>query len=511
METIFQDTEAQQIDLFEILKNSGKITVAKKEYSDKLPEYIKKFTGNKSYEELSDFISQFSEKKELVLKRKLRWQANKEYLKFMKGTECDKYLLVHDICSYQFNYLNVSLKGRGTFTAMLFFITEAGVVYESEVELDSERQYGCQGNDWYKAGDIKVSAWRKAKLHIRANQNILNGSETEEILERVNKYGAEWVKIKDAFEPFDILVAPQLEQLNKAGYVFATDKLSCSLEGLNEDSTLQAFNRLTQPGKNMKEIFKTSKMVYTTLKDERELTTWDLFRKMDKQGKLTKDSIEQVYNNRYSEKELKQLSDILGRKYKGKQVFSFDQLQRYLDRLDMYEALSKREALMLISDYLLACEQLDIRPRTDSDSLKREHDVTARILRQKRDEVRAEKMVGVCEKNRMYDYNEHVFFGRAIRGYDDLIDEATQQANCVASYADRIIKNQSLIFVVRSASEPDKSLATVELNPNCTQIRQKYLAHNMPIRNKALTDFIERFRKNCREVYLAEKENAKAA
>ena len=39
----------------------------------------------------------------------------------------------------------------------------------------------------------------------------------------------------------------------------------------------------------------------------------------------------------------------------------------------------------------------------------------------------------------------------------------------------------------------DKSLVTIELSPDCKTIRQKFLAHNQVIRNKAINDFIDRW------------------
>ncbi len=69
----------------------------------------------------------------------------------------------------------------------------------------------------------------------------------------------------------------------------------------------------------------------------------------------------------------------------------------------------------------------------------------------------------------------------------------------MASYADSIISKRSYIFVVREVSAPDKSLATVELTPQ-GDVRQKYLAYNRTIHNKALTDFIDRLSKNFKGV-----------
>ena len=82
---------------------------------------------------------------------------------------------------------------------------------------------------------------------------------------------------------------------------------------------------------------------------------------------------------------------------------------------------------------------------------------------------------------------------RAIQSAEDLNKEASQQRNCVASYADRIVKGESWIFVMREVAQPDTSLITIEIDPNSFSIRQRYLACNQPIRNKEHSEFINRW------------------
>ena len=46
---------------------------------------------------------------------------------------------------------------------------------------------------------------------------------------------------------------------------------------------------------------------------------------------------------------------------------------------------------------------------------------------------------------------------------------------------------------MRETAHPEKSLVTVELSPDLKTIRQKYLAYNQPIRNKSISDFLDRW------------------
>ncbi len=514
---IFTNYEMEQINLFEALREAGKLNIAKKTYSAELPERIKGFTGDKTWADFSAFIQRETGKTNLVMYKasKYRGYMNPipEYFRHSYDVPGGAYMssvsegatILEDGSTA---ILAVRHAGRNSLKSILVYATGMGVCYESEVELSLfEHNYLSQTDEAYTIKGVTVSKWKKAKLHAHKLVTVLNRDETEEILSRVNPYGSAFLKefSLDSYNevyPVDLLIAPQLEQLDKAGYKIAKE-MRCELQGYEDNVTFEQFNRLCQPGKNMKEIFKTSKAVYTTLKNCEKLSTWDIFRKMDKQGKLTAENVQRCYEGGYSEKELNEASVILNFMWKEKDtekpLFTWDTLQRYLERIDMYEAIDRTDGLMLLKDYLAMCRQLEMKPRIDGDSLRREHDVTARTLRQKKDEVRAAKMVGACTDNKKYDYAERSFFGRCIRSYDDLIDEATQQHNCVAGYADDIIAKKSYIFVVRETSNPDKSLATVEISPK-GDIRQKLLAYNRPIRNKALTDFIDRLAKNFRDV-----------
>ena len=332
-----------------------------------------------------------------------------------------------------------------------------------------------------------VTDWKKRDKYVRCY--IINLCDTQRILEKTNPYGYRLWRENPSYKPEMLLIYPYLEQLAKAKYSFAHDVL---YRGFADDKEIAYFNRLCKKGNSLKDIFKTDKVVYETLKTTR-LENWDVYRRLYRKGTVSKDTFVQVYNAHYSNKVLEQINSVLSKTYEDKPVFTFDTLQNYLIRLDMYEAIGTEEALMLLSDYLNMCNMLGIRPKTDGDSLKREHDVIARTCRQKRNEKMAEKMNASCEYLIKYNYAEEEFFIRGIKDYDDLIDEASQQHNCVASYAQRIIDRQSLIFTMRYTSSPNRSLVTVELSPDGRTIRQKYLAYNRPIHDRKISEFLERW------------------
>ena len=140
---------------------------------------------------------------------------------------------------------------------------------------------------------------------------------------------------------------------------------------------------------------------------------------------------------------------------------------------------------------------MGLKPKVDSDSLRREHDVLARnhrlYMQKQRDEKKAIAIKAACDTMARLNYKEDVFLVRGIESLEDLYDEANQQRNCVASYANKVIDGKSFIFVMREVAHPEKSLITIEIDPDSYYLRQKFLARNQPIRNKAQTEFINRW------------------
>lgn len=289
-----------------------------------------------------------------------------------------------------------------------------------------------------------------------------------------------------------ILSFPTLEILDKAGFRIVQEIYTSSFKTSEKDMFLRTF----KSGSSPKEIIQMPKRYYNLLKDVTDISVWDNIRKLVKNTDVGTDAIRLVLHDNAFLRNINSVYAILKAKWDNKPVFTVEKLVSYLKRIDTYEAIDTDEGLILIKDYLQMCQILHIKPVIDGDSLKREHDVCARLVREKRNEELAEKMQSKCDELQKYNYSEDIFMIRGIKDYDDLIDEAKQQHNCVASYAKSIASGDSCIYVMREAKYPDKSLITIELSPDGRTIRQKLLACNKHIRNKAQTEFIERWHKH---------------
>jgi len=312
---------------------------------------------------------------------------------------------------------------------------------------------------------------------------------------------------------------PKLEQLKKAGFAIA-DAIIWQLNSLLDENSLyprhlicgdlQKYLHIFGNGTALYDIIGFPRNIAKEMKSVDNIEIWDSCRKLCKKKLLDTESVQALKEANYTKKEIQNLYAIVNKGIDGKNYFTIPSLLRYLRRVDMYEAIPSEEALQLLADYIRCCHVLEVKPRFDSDSLKREHDVMARNARIKLQEIYnekqkeknaklAEKMKNVCSKLHKYDYKEDVFFIRSIDSFGDLLDEATQQVNCVAGYANSIAEGISKIFVMRETANPDKSLITVELNSN-NQLRQKYLSHNRPIYNKAQTEFLKRWMKHIQTI-----------
>jgi hypothetical protein len=65
------------------------------------------------------------------------------------------------------------------------------------------------------------------------------------------------------------------------------------------------------------------------------------------------------------------------------------------------------------------------------------------------------------------------------KGVRDLVDEGGQQNNCVGSYVEDVASEKSIVFFIRKAESPEKSLITAEFRNG--GLRQCFFKNNMPV------------------------------
>lgn len=108
------------------------------------------------------------------------------------------------------------------------------------------------------------------------------------------------------------------------------------------------------------------------------------------------------------------------------------------------------------------------------------------------------------EYSKRLDFSSGDFFIRAARDAKDLLDEATQQDNCVfVVYGEMIADGETMIFFMRRKEAPDKSLITVELKDGT--IKQASLSQNREITNDDQIKFLELWEEYVSKILLKEK------
>lgn len=295
------------------------------------------------------------------------------------------------------------------------------------------------------------------------------------------------------------------------------------IQCVDDENDVVLFNRNFKKGKNMKEITGMPDRVWRYLVDSNaDLKTWNFIRIWNKQS--TSES-----GNPLDDNDLESLMKISGRnasclskfKYivknavddKGKKVFSISKLVRYLERVDMYQAIELYSAIEILQDYIRMCKDMGVTPITDSNSLKREHDVMARLYsdfarakyaakEEERNRQEEEKFKQVYPELEKYSFEDSDLKVLVPHTPMDMIQESIMNHNCLSSYIHNFAEGKTNIFFIRRKEELDKSYITVELNSTMCDYRQAYYSCNQPVTKKSDLTFIKNWMENNKKLRL---------
>ena len=191
---------------------------------------------------------------------------------------------------------------------------------------------------------------------------------------------------------------------------------------------------------------------------------------------------------------IKAIRNILNSEYNGKKLYTLDTLLNYLSRVDMYQAIPINDSITILRDYIKMCLECNIEPLTNSNSLKREHDVVMRnynlIQREKYNQKEKEKQITLnkkiedrlkfLEKYKYQNEELEVIFPKNI---EDLFQEGRNNHNCVGSYCERYASGNSNIGFIRKKDNPEQSYITIEVNSDFTKVNQAFYSSNRDITN----------------------------
>ena len=90
-------------------------------------------------------------------------------------------------------------------------------------------------------------------------------------------------------------------------------------------------------------------------------------------------------------------------------------------------------------------------------------------------------------------YEDDKYIIYPVKDINELIDESSQQNNCVKTYAERYVKAECDIYFMRLSNARDKSLVTVEVRDNCV-VQQRTKNNNDT--TKEQKKFLKKWEKN---------------
>ena len=98
--------------------------------------------------------------------------------------------------------------------------------------------------------------------------------------------------------------------------------------------------------------------------------------------------------------------------------------------------------------------------------LKTQHDITVNkynVWEQYNNDLR---IFDNSQENQYLEYKDNNYTIMLPKNSAEIIDEAIQQHNCLASYIDRIAENQTIVLFMRDNKDLEKSLVTLEIKDN---------------------------------------------
>lgn len=167
---------------------------------------------------------------------------------------------------------------------------------------------------------------------------------------------------------------------------------------------------------------------------------------------------------------------------------------KYIQAACDHQCIEKPEIITIWSDYLRMAKDLNIdltdKTRLFPSSLKKEHDVATFAYREVRQNVDQAIFAKQAQENidKYGNYSYKDLFIVIPMCPEDVVNEATQQKNCLKSYVTRIKNGQTVVCFIRRKDAPKTSYITVEVyHNNITQI--KGYCNSNP-RDKNLMEFI---------------------
>lgn len=309
---------------------------------------------------------------------------------------------------------------------------------------------------------------------------------------------------EDAFRYIELYQKhPQLEYLMKMGLWNIID------EGLSERSFRNLFDwRGQNPQKLLRvQVNKNDLLALSALATDIDTLKLSLYLK-----KNTKLSLVELAQKRKKLERLSQYDTCVRFECLKRVGISAEAALNYMEKQNQETSRGLYYVLIDWTDYIRDCKKLEldltdtavVKPR----DLQRAHQNVVAQLKIKADELLNKQIAKLKKTRKRYNFSDGGLMAKVAGSAEELIAEGDALHHCVGTYADKHVKGQCTIILIRKQSEPDKPYYTMELSASggIMQVRGNH--------NCGVTKDVEAFVKAYKE-YLArltnKKRGAKAA
>ena len=167
---------------------------------------------------------------------------------------------------------------------------------------------------------------------------------------------------------------------------------------------------------------------------------------------IRSDQIERIYNKSYSKEAIEKAA-----KYK-----SIDSILNFLDKQTKVETVC-----MIFNDYIRECELLEL-DLTDKNvifpkDLLKAHERTSKAVIEQKTAIDKRQFKIQVKKQEKYSYENNGLCIRVARSRSELVKEGSALHHCVGTYAERMARGETTIFLIRKLGDEKTSYFTLEL------------------------------------------------
>ena len=214
---------------------------------------------------------------------------------------------------------------------------------------------------------------------------------------------------------------------------------------------------------------------------------------------LTKDFIPFIQEYNLNLDQLKVLSYLKIKNIKyinALEGMSWDALDNLSKKVNLISLINKTDfnynLLQEYQDYLSMAKKLKIDLKNKSNlypkNIKEAHDKILKEYKQQKDSLINNSIMKRYKKIKKNEYQKGKYIIIAANNFQSLVDESSQQNNCVRTYAERIANGECDIYFVRLVKDINNSLVTVEVRNN--KVVQKRTKNN-GITTKSQDNFLK--------------------